>query len=246
MATDDVVVIGLGEVGRPLFEFVREKHPAIGIDIEPVVTDGKCAVLHICYPFGERFVRTTANYIQEKGPALTIINSTVAPGTTRAVHHLTGAPIAYSPVRGKHFRMKDDMLHYVKFVGGIDSSAARRCCWHFQSLGMKTKLLSSPEAAELAKLTETTYFGLLIAWAQEVERYCNQMGADYDQVVSFHEEIPFLPRVKYFPGVIGGHCVMPNIGILKRTFQSDLLDAIVASNELKLRHVRPAAAMAKG
>ena len=37
---------------------------------------------------------------------------------------------------------------------------------------MKTKLLSSPEATEIAKLTETTYFGLLIAWAQEVERYC--------------------------------------------------------------------------
>jgi len=242
MANDDVVVIGLGEVGRPLFELIREKHPAIGIDIEPVVTDGSCAVLHICYPFSERFVRTTADYVQDKGPALTIINSTVAPGTTRAIHNLTGAPIAYSPVRGKHFKMKTDMLHYAKFVGGIDSSAARRSSEHFQSIGMKTRVLSSPEAAELAKLTETTYFGLQIAWAQEVERYCIQLGVDYEQVVSFYEEVPFLPPVKYFPGVIGGHCVLPNIGILKRMFESDLVDAIVASNELKSRQVEPAAA----
>jgi UDP-N-acetyl-D-mannosaminuronate dehydrogenase len=239
MAKDDVVVLGLGEVGRPLLELVRQEYSAIGIDIKPVVTDGSCAVLHICYPFSERFVRTTAEYIGDKGPALTIINSTVAPGTTRAVHSLTGAPIAYSPVRGKHFKMKSDMLHYVKFVGGIDSSAGKRAAEHFQSIGLKTRLLSSPEAAELAKLTETTYFGLQIAWAQEVERYCSQMAVEYDEVVSFYEEVPFLPPVRYFPGSIGGHCVMPNIAILKRIFESGLLDAIVASNELKSRQGQP-------
>ena len=79
---------------------------------------------------------------------------------------------------------------------------------------MKTRLLSSPEATEIAKLTETTYFGLLIAWAQEVERYCMELGANYDEVVSFYDEIKFFPPAKYFPGAIGGHCVMPNIAIL--------------------------------
>ena len=36
---------------------------------------------------------------------------------------------------------------------------------------------------------------------------------DYDEVSSFYEEIKFFPPVKYFPGVIGGHCVMQNIEI---------------------------------
>ena len=99
---------------------------------------------------------------------------------------------------------------------------------------MKTKTLSSPEAAELAKLAETTYFGLQIAYAQELERYCNELSVKYDEVVSFFDEVPFLPRVKYFPGVIGGHCVMPNIRILQRIFASDLLDAVVNSNERKI------------
>jgi UDP-N-acetyl-D-mannosaminuronate dehydrogenase len=98
---------------------------------------------------------------------------------------------------------------------------------------MKTKILASPEAAELAKLTETTYFGVLIAWAQEVERFCHQVGAAYDEVASFYEEVPFFPPVKYVPGVIGGHCVMPNLAILQRIFESDLLDAIVTSNAMK-------------
>ena len=104
---------------------------------------------------------------------------------------------------------------------------------------MKTKLLASPEASEIAKLTETTYFGLLIAWAQEVERYCMKLGANYDEVVSFYEEIKFFPPVKYFPGEIGGHCVMPNIDILLQKFPSGLLQAIVQSNTLKQKNFGP-------
>jgi UDP-N-acetyl-D-mannosaminuronate dehydrogenase len=234
MGKSDVVVVGLGEVGRPLFELVSAKHPCIGVDISPVETPGECAVLHICYPFSDSFVRTATRYIEDNGPALTIINSTVSPGTTRAIHKIVRRPIVYSPIRGKHFKMKHDLLHYTKFIGGIDANSAAQAARHFESLGMKTKVVRSAEAAELAKLTETTYFGLLIGWAQELERFCSTFNANYDDVTAFFTEIPFLPPVKYTPGVIGGHCVMPNINILLRTFQSDFLDAIVRSNELKI------------
>jgi hypothetical protein len=61
--------------------------------------------------------------------------------------------------------------------------------------------------------------------------------------VTFYEEIGFLPPVKYFPGVIGGHCVMPNIEILRRLDDSELLRAIRSSNALyELREVQRAAA----
>jgi UDP-N-acetyl-D-mannosaminuronate dehydrogenase len=134
--------------------------------------------------------------------------------------------------------MREELLHYVKFVGGIDPKSSQKAADHFQAVGMKTRILSSLETTELAKLTETTYFGLLIAWAQELERYCDQLCADYDEVYSIFEEINYLPAVKYFPGVIGGHCVMPNIEILKTVFRSDILDAIDNSNQLKIRRER--------
>src|SRR6266849_5854219 len=102
------------------------------------------------------------------------------------------------------------------------------------SAGLRTKVLSSPEATELAKLTETTYFGLMIAWAQEIERYCDQAEAEYNEVISFYEEIKFFPPVKYFPGVIGGHCVMPNIKILSKFDRSTILEAIEISNRMKI------------
>jgi UDP-N-acetyl-D-mannosaminuronate dehydrogenase len=133
--------------------------------------------------------------------------------------------------------MQEELLHYTKFIGALDLPSGQRAAEHFEKVGMKTKLLSSPEASEIAKLTETTYFGLLIAWAQEVERYCMKLGVDYDEVVSVYDEIKFFPPVKYFPGVIGGHCVMPNLAILRQQFPSGLLQAIVQSNTLKQKNL---------
>jgi UDP-N-acetyl-D-mannosaminuronate dehydrogenase len=130
--------------------------------------------------------------------------------------------------------MLEEMHSYTKFLGASDPAAAKYAAEHFQGAGLNTKTLSTPEATELAKLTETTYFGVLIAWAQEVERYCDKAGQPYEEVVSFYGEIPFFPKIKYFPGIIGGHCVMPNIEILRKLDDSTLLAAIKHSNEAKL------------
>ena len=231
-----VVVVGLGEVGRPLLELVSKYHEAVGVDVSPPAerVEGVGA-MHVCYPFGiEDFVGETARYVELFRPTLTIINSTVGVGTTRAVAERTGAAVVHSPVRGKHARMLEDLLRYTKFVGAISPSAGEQAAKHFESIGLRTKILSSPEAAELGKLTETTYFGLLIAWAQELERYCDQLGQEYDEVVSFYEEVSFFPPVKYFPGVIGGHCVRANIEILSRMDHSELLKTIESSNRKKI------------
>jgi UDP-N-acetyl-D-mannosaminuronate dehydrogenase len=232
-----VVVIGLGEVGQPLLELVSSSIDAVGIDVvrSMETDDAPVSVMHVCYPFEiDDFVGETARYIERFAPELTVINSTVAVGTTREVHRRTGAAIAHSPVRGKHARMLEELLRYTKYVGGIDRASATTAAAHFKSLGMETKILAGPEVTELAKLTETTYFGLLIAWAQQLARYCDQVGADYDEVASFYEEIDFFPAVKYFPGVIGGHCVMPNIETLSRLAPSDLLRAIKTSNAQRI------------
>jgi len=230
-----VVIAGLGEVGKPLFELFSKHCETVGVDVSPIGNIDEVDVLHVCYPFQiSDFIGETARYIQRFRPALTIVNSTVAVGTTRAIAERTGAAVVNSPVRGKHARMLEELQMYTKFVGAIDPRDAAQAAEHFASAGLKTKILSSPEATELAKLTETTYFGLLIAWAQEIERYCDRFDQAYDEVVSFHEEIHYLPRVKYFPGIIGGHCVMPNIAILNNSGDSVILEAIRASNDRKI------------
>jgi len=233
---EKVMVVGLGEIGKPLLEVISRHHKTVGVDVgPPVEPPGDIDIMHICYPFRiNDFIGETARYITRYNPNLTVIHSTVAVGTTRAVSERTGTAVVNSPVRGKHTRMAADLLRYDKFVGGADAASAERAARHFESVGMRTRVLSSPEATELAKLTETTYFGLIIAWAQEVERYCDQLGLNYDEIVSIYEEVPFFPPVKYFPGVIGGHCVMSNIEILGRMVQSDILEAIESSNKQKV------------
>ena len=235
-----VVIIGLGEVGKPLLEILKSRYQTFGIDINQPASISQCDVMHVCFPFqGGDFVRQVVEYIEQYRPALTVINSTVAPGTTRNIAVKSGTAVVHSPVRGKHVRMQQEMLHYVKFVGALDWQSGQLAVEHFAEVGMKTKLLSSPEASEIAKLTETTYFGLLIAWAQEIERYCMKLGVVYDEVASFYDEIKFFPPVKYFPGEIGGHCVMPNLAILRQQFPSGLLQAIVESNTLKQKNLSP-------
>ena len=233
-----VIIVGLGEVGKPLFEIIKTRHQVFGVDIDLAAPLNRCDVLHICFPVvNEKFVGQVVDYIRRYQPALTIVNSTVAPGTTRRIARESGVAVINSPVRGKHARMRDELLHYTKFIGALAPESGVRAAQHFESVGMKTKVLGSPEATEIAKLTETTYFGVMIAWAQEVERYCREVGASYDEVVSFYEEVKFFPPVKYFPGVIGGHCVMPNIAILRQQFPSGLLEAIMKSNTLKQKNL---------
>jgi UDP-N-acetyl-D-mannosaminuronate dehydrogenase len=170
---------------------------------------------------------------------MTVIHSTVAVGTTRKVQEYVQTPVAFSPVRGKHAKMEQDMLHYQKFVAGFDARSTQEAAEHFGGAGFKVATFPSPEAGELSKLLETTWLGMLVGWAQDIERMAAQCGASYDDVNAFIKEIAYLPT-NVFPGQIGGHCVMPNIDILRKTFSSDFLDAVVDSNEAKINDLRAA------
>ena len=94
MVKEKVLVIGLGEVGRPLFELLKEsgKFEVYGFDIDANKTrefgqtkfPESVNVMHICIPCinAEEFVESVAEYIDRFKPKLAIINSTVTPGTT--------------------------------------------------------------------------------------------------------------------------------------------------------------------
>ena len=239
--TPRVVVIGMGEVGRPLFEILSRAYPCIAVDLSPVEIRKPCSVLHVCYPFQiRRFVDVTAGYISKYQPELAIINSTIEPGTARQIQALVSQPVVYSPVRGKHVRMETDLLRYKKFVAGFTTDAVHKAANHFSKAGFSTDIFRSPEIAEFSKLIETTWLGVLVAWAQEVQRMAAHYGATYQEVNHFIEEIDFLPG-HIFPGHIGGHCVLPNIEILRRQVPSNWLEMIIESNNNKREELEAAA-----
>ncbi|MFZ1118710.1 MAG: hypothetical protein WCA59_16955 [Candidatus Binataceae bacterium] len=241
MEHGETLIVGLGEVGAALAEVIERRWPVLRHDIEPREFDAPIGVMHVCIPFQSSapFEDAVCGYIERFDPALTIVNSTVLPGTTSALARRTGKPIAYSPVRGKHVRMAQDLLHYVKYVAAAEHEIAALAQAHFERAGMQTRRMDRPETLELAKLAETTYFGVQIAFAQDLDRYARRVGADYEEAINFFEEVEFLPRPRYFPGIIGGHCVIPNIQLLRKLADSPLLDAVLDSNSQRARELQP-------
>jgi UDP-N-acetyl-D-mannosaminuronate dehydrogenase len=212
---------------------LERNEPVLRHDIQPVEINERIGVMHLCIPFqtSGQFETAALSYIKRFTPELTIIDSTVIPGTTRSIAQKSGAHLAYSPVRGKHVRMREDLLHYKKFVAALSEKDADRAEAHFRNAGMKTRRAKDVETLEVAKLAETTYFGVCIAFAQELNRYCERAGGTYEEAIAFFDEVDFLPRGRYFPGFIGGHCVIPNINLLLRVAPSAMFEAIVDSNE---------------
>ena len=133
------LVVGLGEVGKPLFTILKEQEPeAIGIDIKPMPVNQSVGILHICFPFinADQFRSAVEGYAIKFSPSVIVINSTIVPGTTRSIERSTGIPCVYSPVRGKHTKMVEELQHYVKFVAGTDAQATARVQAHFKAAGI--------------------------------------------------------------------------------------------------------------
>ncbi len=229
-----VLVVGLGEVGGPLLRILREAHQAAGRDIEDRPFES-VQVLHLCFPYTSDFISSASRYVSLYEPAVVVVNSTVVPRTTREIQEKTGVPAVYSPVRGKHARMTDELRRYRKFVAGTSAQAVALVEDHFAAAGITTQRMPSPEALEIAKLLETTYFGVLVAWAQEMDRFAEAVGADYWEMIDFFEEIDFFPPVGFQPGYIGGHCVMPNLELLEQVRRSPFIDVMRESNGRRAR-----------
>ena len=233
------LVVGLGEVGGAIAEILDRNERVLRHDLERVEIADSIEVMHFCIPYKSRsqFETSALAYLERFRPALTIIHSTVLPGTTRSIAGKSRAAIAYSPVRGKHVRMEEDLLRYAKFVAAPNQEDAARAEQQLSHAGMNTRRISQVETLELAKLAETTYFGVCIAFAQELNRYADHVGANYDEAIEFFSEVDFLPRVPYYPGFIGGHCVMPNIQLLLQIARSPFLESIVDSNERRAKEL---------
>ena len=170
--------------------------------------------------------------------SLTIIHSTVMPGTTESVSKIINIPIVHSPIRGIHPNLYEGILTFVKYIGSDDEKSSELAQKHFESLGLSVKLLSSSRNTEIGKLLDTTYYGVAIAWHGEMKKLCDQIGADFDEAVTDFNETynsgydklgkKNVIRPVLFPpdGPIGGYCVIPNAKLLEKIFESLALDLL--------------------
>lgn len=256
MVKESVLVVGLGEIGHTLFAVIKtsKKFEVYGVDLDkakmaalgqsesnlPKTID----TLQVCLPcpVSENFVEIIRSYVEKYKPKLVIINSTVPPGTTLKVAKECKCKVAHSPARGVHINdqhMIWEMKRWTKYVGGADTAAGEAAKSHFEKVGLKVKVLRSCRETELAKLFETTYRAWMITCFQEMHRISRTFDAEFDQAVDFladtHKER--LDRPVMFPGVIRGHCLIPNTELLLKSYDSDMLRLILQSNEKRKEEI---------
>ena len=238
------VVAGLGEIGLPILKLISKSVTAIGFDIDPKLMNYekseklkslKTSILHVCIPFTNNFVDDVTKLSKKFNPDVIVVHSTISPGSTKHLQALLPIPIIYSATRGVHKRMLHDLKRYTKFFA-VDPKApqakwaAKTYSQLLKKCQVKTKQMSNPITLELAKIVvDTSYYGWLITYAQLSNMIALKHKVDYDEMWSFAEEIhKYLGnRPKMFPGFIGGHCVIPNLELIK----DDTLDLIKQIND---------------
>lgn len=79
----------------------------------------------------------------------------------------------------------------------------------------------------------------MIVCFQETHRISRHYGADFDDVVDMLEDIHRLRLNKplHYPGVIGGHCLIPNTELLLSVYDSEFLRLILESNEKRKEEI---------
>ena len=257
MKTKDIVV-GLGEIGKPLQKLIEKHATVVGYDINEKLVNKKqikkyeeleTRFLHICIPFNKKFIENVIGLNRQFKPKSIVIHSTLEPYTTTKLQKKLLIPVIYSATRGVHRKMLSDLKKYTKFFG-IEKNAPKRD-WASKAFiqlmrksGVKTKRVSNPITLELSKIIcDTSYLGWLINYSQISNMIAMKHGVDFDEMWSFADEIhKFLGnRPKMFPGYIGGHCVIPNLDLIK----SQELELIRQMNDLYSKRVPNSKSMAK-
>ena len=236
------IVIGLGEIGLPIFKLISKNFPVEGIDKIKKFNKEKISLkshnvdlMHICIPFSKNLLSIIKKYEKKYEPKVIVIHSTISPKTTETVQKKLNTPVIYSATRGVHKRMLKDLKRYSKFYSVYDWApnaklASRLFEKRMKSCDVKTKKISNPLTLELSKIVvDTSYYGWLINYAQISKIISQKYKIDYDEMWSFSDEIhKFLKnRPKMFPGFIGGHCVIPNLELI----DNELLNQIDKINK---------------
>ncbi|XPP27440.1 MAG: nucleotide sugar dehydrogenase [Leucobacter sp.] len=160
--------------------------------------------------------------------ALVSYETTLPVGTTRnrwkpLIEDVSGLKegedfhLVFSPERVLTGRVFADLRKYPKLVGGLSEAGAARAIEFYEAVldfDIRDDLprpngvwdMGTAEAAEMAKLAETTYRDVNIGLANQFARYADTAGIDVYKVIEACNSQPFSHIHR--PGIaVGGHCI---------------------------------------
>ena len=235
-------IMGYGEIGKSLHRVYKD-FPEFDVRIKELTWEDNfegIEVLNVCIPFfnKEDFVKAVVEVIKKYSPKLTIIYSTVKAGTTQKVIEGTRALVVHSPVEGVHPTLYEGIKSFKKYIGYDNEEARKLAEEHFGKIGLNYVSYKNSKSTELAKLLDTTYYGVCIAYHGEMKKICDKEGVDFDIIGDWNKNYgevyaklgkTNVARPYLFPptGKLGGHCVLPNAKLLKEDYDSLALDMIL-------------------
>jgi UDP-N-acetyl-D-glucosamine dehydrogenase len=199
----------------------------------------------------------TSSLAQHLTPGTLISFETTLPvGTTRTrwkpmIEEISGLTegkdfhLVFSPERVLTGRVFQDLRRYPKLIGGLSPAGAERAREFYEavlSFDERSDLprangvwdLGSAEAAEMAKLAETTYRDVNIGLANQFAVYADSIGVDVYQVIEACNSQPYSHIHR--PGIaVGGHC----IPVYPRLYLSTDADAEIVRTARKFNASMP-------
>lgn len=221
------VILGNGEVGNSLYEVLSEQYITRIGNREHEPEDEDFEIIHICFPYSDKFESEVKRYQTKYKPKYTVIHSTVPLGTSRklnAVHH---------PVIGMHPNLAKSFLVFTQFLSGEKASEVAD---YFRRAGMKVYLFDNQETTELGKISQTTFYGVMIEYVKELKRECENKGLSFSEVYTImsqsynegYEKLGFpeykMPLLTPIMKKQGGHCVLQNCELWDNLFTKLIKD----------------------
>lgn len=166
-----------------------------------------------------RPILDAARYVARglRGGDTVVLQSTTYPGTTmgplrNALESATGLRagtefgLAFSPERTSPGDRRP-ARSIPRLVGGINRTTTRRVAEVLGTVAPSITLMTSPDAAEMAKLFENVFRNVNIALANELALVCERLELDVWEVIDGASTKPF-GFMPFYPGPgVGGHCI---------------------------------------
>ena len=169
---------------------------------------------------------------------LIVLQSTTYPGTTvgpfRSVIEESGLcagtdfDLAYAPERVNPGDPTSAGPLVPRLVGGLTPASTTRAAAILGLINDRVIEVSSPDAAELAKLLENVFRNVNIAFVNQLALLCERMGLDVWEVIDAAATKPF-GFMRFTPGPgVGGHCIPVDPYYLSwRARQFDFIDRFI-------------------
>ena len=164
-------------------------------------------------------VLAAARYIRDhlRRGQLIVLQSTTYPGTTtgpfrKVLEESTLAAgidfdLAYAPERVNPGDPASAARAVPRLVGASTVDGTRRAAALLSSINDRVVEMTSPDAAELAKLLENVFRNINIAFVNQLALLCERMGLDVWEVIGAAATKPF-GFMRFTPGPgVGGHCI---------------------------------------